>query len=303
MIKHLIQTNDLSIQEINIIVEKTIEYFNKNTFSDILNKHIIVTFFLEPSTRTMLSFNMAAQRLGANIVNIEATKSSLTKGEDIIDTISTIDAMKPSALIMRSNLNDINHLTQYCESCSLINAGSGTAEHPTQALLDMATIIFYKEKISNLNIAICGDTLHSRVARSAIKLFSIFGANITIISPSHLSLQLTEINNIPNIKILHKISSDILHAQDVLMSLRIQKERGGSQNSSYIEDFCITEKIVAMLNKNAIIMHPGPVNKNIDISEEALKDPRVVIKTQVTMGLFLRQALLQYIVKPESFKN
>ncbi|CAK8163569.1 Aspartate carbamoyltransferase [Candidatus Xenohaliotis californiensis] len=309
---HFLSIKDLSKKDINNLVVKAIQYYHDNQFEPILTDKIIINLFLEPSTRTLTSFSIAAYKLGANVINFNPSTSSLQKDESIVDTIQSIAAMDPDMLIIRSSENDLSKITsKYCHNFSVINAGSGTTNHPTQALLDLATIMLYKKNIKNLNVAICGNTLLSRVANSNINLLSMFGANITIISPPALTTK----NITENITVAHHLNPNLIAEQDVLMILRPQEERMMILEPQYNKERIkahiysskkdlykklkinqITPTTLLNLKKDAIIMHPGPVNKNVEVMESVLSDDRVVINNQVKMGVCMRKAILKHIL-------
>ena len=288
--------DDLSAKDIHSIAELAIKF--KKSKKRILGKQTknIFNLFLEPSTRTTISFELAAKNLGYNSVNINFEKSSLSKGETFNDTMDTLMSMKPDALVIRdkNNFSPMNIAKK--SNVPVINAGDGTNEHPTQALLDYCVIkeIFKKKKIK---IGICGDIKHSRVAHSNIKLLSKMGYQIHIISPTYF-LNRNELIKI-NDKIKFHKNLNYLEKLDVLMMLRVQKERipKGAKNmmKSFKKEFCLQNN--HLLNK-PYLMHPGPVNRNIEISDEVLDNyPKSLILKQVEMGVYLRMACLHYILK------
>ncbi len=294
--KKITSIDDLTAKDIQSIADQAIKFKKSDkNFAEKKTKNIF-NLFLEPSTRTTVSFELAAKKLGYNLININFEKSSLSKGETFNDTMDTIISMKPDALIIRDKSNFSPRKIEKKNKIPVINAGDGTNEHPTQALLDYCVIkeIFKNKKIK---IGICGDIKHSRVAHSNIKLFSKLGHDIHIIAPSYF-LNKNEIVKMNNKIFFHKDFNSVGEL-DILMMLRVQKERirKGAKNmiSSFKKDFCLQNK---HLLKKPYLMHPGPVNRNIEISDEVLDNyPKTLILKQVEMGVYLRMACLKYILK------
>ncbi len=294
--KKITSIDDLSAKDIQSIAEQAIKFKkSKKNYTRKVSKNIF-NLFLEPSTRTTISFELAARKLGHNSININFEKSSLSKGESFNDTMDTLISMKPDALIIRDKNNFSPREIEKKNKIPVINAGDGTNEHPTQALLDYCVIkeIFKNKKIK---IGICGDIKHSRVAHSNIKLLSKLGYQIHIIAPSYF-LDKGGIENINNKIIFHESLNSVKNL-DILMMLRVQKERirknAKNMMSSFKKDFCLQNK--HLLNK-PYLMHPGPVNRNIEISDDVLNNyPNSLILRQVEMGVYLRMACLKYILK------
>ncbi len=301
--KDLISIDQLSIQEINEIHQEA-ENFLKNphkNYSDLSGK-ILVNFFFENSTRTRTSFEIAAKRLGAEIVNIDISLSSLKKGESIIDTAKTINAMNPDFVAIRHNASGIASLLKKYISASLINAGDGTNEHPSQALLDSFVIKQHKKNLKNLKIVICGDVLHSRVARSNIKLLKKFGAEIRVVTPTTLITHGYKIwlKENWNIGVFESLAEGVVGA-DVVMMLRIQQERMLgcyiTSLSEYFKLFGLTHEKLK-LAPNALVLHPGPINREVEISSALADDKKIsLILEQVEAGVAVRQALLKFLNK------
>jgi aspartate carbamoyltransferase catalytic subunit len=294
--KKITSIDDLSVKDITLIAEQAIKFQNAKKLNLVKNPKNIFNLFLEPSTRTTISFELAAKNLGHNLININFDKSSLSKGETFMDTMGTIISMKPDALIIRDKNNFSPQEISKNINIPVINAGDGTNEHPTQALLDYCVIksIFKNKKIS---IGICGDIKHSRVAHSNIKLLTRLGYKIHLIAPNYFlnKSEITKIN--PEIK-FHKDLKNI-NGIDILMMLRVQKERiprgGKNMMDSFKKDFCLQS---SHLSSKPFLMHPGPVNRNIEISDEVLDNyPKSLILTQVEMGVYLRMACLRYLLK------
>ncbi len=256
----------------------------------------IINLFFEPSTRTRSSFELAAKRLSADIVNFSLQTSSVVKGESLKDTVLNLEAMNPDALVIRHSCAGAPHfVATFCRS-HVINAGDGSHEHPTQALLDAFTIRQYKKNFHNLQVVIVGDILHSRVARSNIFLLRKLGASITLVGPP--SLLPREFENF-GVKVDYDFDR-ALEGADVIMMLRIQRER---QKASYFPSlreyrnlFCLTRERYRRANKDAIIMHPGPINRGVEISSEMADSLKSVILKQVENGIAIRMAVLYLLL-------
>ena len=294
--KKITSIDDLSVKDITLIAEQAIKFQNSKKVKLAKNPKNIFNLFLEPSTRTTVSFELAAKKLGHNSININFDKSSLSKGETFNDTMNTLISMKPDALIIRDKNDFSPQKISNNIDIPIINAGDGTNEHPTQALLDYCVIksIFKNKKVS---VAICGDIKHSRVAHSNIKLLTKLGYEIHLIAPSYF-INKSETKKINPKITFHKNLKDI-NGIDVLMMLRVQKERipRGGRNiiDSFKKDFCLQS---GHLTTKPFLMHPGPVNRNIEISDEVLDNyPKSLILTQVEMGVYLRMACLKYLLK------
>ena len=297
--KHILSIKDLSIKDINNILAKAEKFLNKknkkkNSFS---NKNIINLFF-EDSTRTLTSFELAGKQLGASVINMSIATSSIKKGETLIDTAMTLNAMDPDILIVRHNMSGVPYLLSEKVNCSVINAGDGSNEHPTQALLDALTIKRHKKKISGLEVAILGDVLHSRVARSNIYLLNKLGAEVRIICPPTLLP--------PNIEDLgvkvFKNLEDGLNNVDIIMVLRIQKERmSGSfvpSEKEFFRFWGLDRKKLNNAKKNALVMHPGPINRGIEIDSDVADDiGRSLILEQVRLGVAIRMSIIDELLK------
>ncbi|QGR02499.1 aspartate carbamoyltransferase catalytic subunit [Ehrlichia ruminantium] len=291
----LLEVNDLSSYDIESIFKIAIQHFNDNNINNnSLHKKIIVNLFFESSTRTLSSFEIAAKSLGAHTITINTSTSSINKGESIIDTVLNIHAMNPDLIIIRSQYSQfIKKISEYLPSCCIINAGDGHHEHPTQALIDYCTIRYIKDNIHNLNISICGDILHSRVARSNIRLLSRYGANISIVASPTLACNLRGIS-----RIHHNFIEGIRDA-DVIMLLRLQKERMTnfiiSSKEEYAHTYMLNSNNLSYTRPDVIIMHPGPANKGTEISHHVAEKHSIIL-LQVKMGVAVRKALLQYLL-------
>ena len=307
MIKNLISIDDLSLEEVNQIHDLAKEFFlinwqsSQKLSSKNLSKKLLVNFFFENSTRTRTSFEIAAKRLDIEVINIDISLSSLKKGESIIDTAKTIDAMRPDFVAIRHNSSGIVALLKQYISASLINAGDGTNEHPSQALLDSFVIKQHKKTLENLKIAICGDVLHSRVARSNIKLLSKYGAEIRVITPPTLITcdYKNWLKEKWNIEVYESLEEGIKNV-DVIMMLRIQQERMlGCYIPSlgeYFKLFGLTHDKLKLAKKDVLVLHPGPINREVEISSKLADDKNFsLILQQVEVGVAVREALLCFL--------
>ena len=299
--KDLISIDQLSLAQINEIHQGAEKYFQKSdNFNQNLSGKILLNFFFENSTRTRTSFEVAAKRLGAEVVNIDISLSSLKKGESIVDTAKTINAMRPDFVAIRHNSSGMVQLLKQHIEASLINAGDGTNEHPSQALLDSFVIKQHKKTLENLKIAICGDVLHSRVARSNIKLLKKFNCKINVITPP--TLMPCDYKNWLkekwDIEVFNNLEEGIVGA-DVIMMLRIQQERmAGCYIPSLNEYFKIfgLDHQKLKLSKNALVLHPGPINRDVEISSKLADDKNVsLILEQVEAGVAIRQSILEFL--------
>lgn len=298
--KNLISVDQLSVLQIQEIHKKALKYFEDKKFHKELLGKILVNFFFENSTRTRLSFEIAAKKMGMEVVNIDISLSSLKKGETILDMARTVNAMNPDFIAVRHNSSGVVNLLKNEFDGFLINAGDGTNEHPTQALLDSFVIMQKKGKIAGLKIAICGDIIHSRVARSNIKLLHKMGAKIILISPPTLINKGFEDEMTKNFDAeIHTSLENGIKDVDVVMLLRIQQERMSgcyiSSLSEYFKFYGLNHEKFAFAKKDAIILHPGPINRGVEISEQLADDlEKNVILTQVSAGVAIRQALFSY---------
>jgi len=296
--KDLLGIKDLSKEEILEVLDTAKEMkkiLNGEKYSQILKGKTVVTIFFEPSTRTRLSFEMAAKYLGAHYGNIEVATSSVAKGESLIDTIRTVEMMKADVIITRHNMSGAPHLMAKYTNASIINAGDGINEHPTQALLDMMTIREKKKSFEGLKVAIIGDIMHSRVARSNIWGLKKMGAEVRVAGPS--TLMPPQIEKM-GVKAYYNVEEAIKDA-DVVMGLRIQLERQKSglfpSIDEYREYFGINKERIKLAKPDAILMHPGPINRNVEVTSEAANAEYSVIEEQVTNGVAVRMALLKIL--------
>ena len=266
--------------------------------SDQLRGRMIVNLFFEASTRTRTSFEIAAKRLGADAISITATGSSVSKGESLVDTLNTLNAMHPDAIVMRHAASGAPHfLARHLVETPIINAGDGTHEHPTQALLDARTILDRRPTLEGLRVAIIGDIAHSRVARSNMYLLSKFGAQIVLCGPA--TLLPPELSQLASgISLTHKIE-DAIRGADVIMMLRVQLERQhepGFSANEYFQFYGLRLEHMSLAKPDAIVMHPGPINRGREISSEVADSQRSVILNQVENGIAVRMAVLERIL-------
>jgi aspartate carbamoyltransferase catalytic subunit len=292
---------ELSREEIESILTRAKDYqpLPNQTFRrlDILKGKMIVNLFFEASTRTRTSFEIAAKRLGADAISITASGSSVSKGESLVDTLNTLVAMRPDAIVMRHSASGAPHFLARHLPTPIINAGDGTHEHPTQALLDARTILDYRKSLEGLRVAIIGDIAHSRVARSNIYLLSKFGVDIVLCGPAPLVPQ--ELAKIaPGVRLSHDIREAIKDA-DVIMMLRVQLERqheAAFPAGEYFQFFGLRLEHLELAKPNAIVMHPGPINRGREIASEVADSHVSVILNQVENGVAVRMAVLERIL-------
>jgi aspartate carbamoyltransferase catalytic subunit len=259
----------------------------------------VINLFFEASTRTRTSFELAGKRLSADVVNISASTSSVTKGETLLDTVQTLQAMHPDVVVIRHGASGAAHYAAERVRCSVVNAGDGTHEHPTQALLDAFTIRRAKGTLSNLVVTICGDVAHSRVARSNALLLRLFGTEVRVVGPR--TLMPAEAETL-GVKVFDRLEP-ALEGADVVMVLRIQRERleGALLPSmrEYSKTFGIGPRTLAYAKPDAIVMHPGPMNRGVEIDPAIADHERSVILDQVEAGLAVRMAVL-YLLAGEA---
>ena len=298
--RHLLGLEGVPREEIVAILD-TAASFKEISERDIkkvpaLRGKTIINLFYEASTRTRTSFEIAAKRLSADTVNISASSSSVTKGETLADTARNLEAMRPDAIVVRHPTSGACSFLARHVGCPILNAGDGCHEHPTQALLDCLTIRERRGEIAGLTVAIVGDLLHSRVGRSNVHALRTLGARVrlvgppTLLPPEFASLGVE----------LHSRLADGVRDADVIMMLRIQRERQGANFfpslDEYSHYYCLTEDVVHLARSEVIILHPGPLNRGLEIASAVADGPYSVIMNQVTNGLAVRMALLYLLV-------
>jgi aspartate carbamoyltransferase catalytic subunit len=298
--RHLLGIQNLDVTDILAVLD-TAESLSEISTREVkkvptLRGKTIVNLFFEPSTRTRSSFELAAKRLSADIINFSLQTSSIIKGESLKDTVLSLEAMNPDALIIRHSCSGAPHFVSTFCSSHVINAGDGSHEHPTQALLDAFTIRQIKKNFKNLRVVIVGDILHSRVARSNVFLLNKLGAQVSLVGPP--SLLPAEFKNFgPDIS--HNLDESLAGA-DVIMMLRIQAERQKANYFPSIREYrnlyCLTERRFRLAKKDAIIMHPGPINRGVEISSEMADSVKSVILKQVENGIAIRMAILYLLL-------
>ena len=294
--KDLLGLYDLSAEEIAFILDTAAEFkkVSERRVKKVpaLRGKTVVNFFVEPSTRTRVSFELAEQRLSADIVNMQAQASSLLKGETLLDTVKNIEALQVDLVVMRHSAPGAQNFIAKNLRCGVVNAGDGAHEHPTQALLDLFTI---REKLGGfkgLNVSIIGDILHSRVARSNIWGLLKLGAKVTVAGPSTLvPREFEEVG----VRVCHNLKEAVTGA-DVVNMLRIQHERQNSgffpSIGEYAANFGIKSSMMEWMKPDVLIMHPGPINRDIELAGDVADGPNSVILEQVTNGLAVRMAVL-----------
>jgi len=290
--KHLTNTRDLSSQEVKDIFTRAKALKVSQQENTLANK-LIITIFFENSTRTRSSFEIAAKRLGATVVSLDVSRSSASKGETLFDTAANLDAMDPDAIIVRHKDSGVPKILSNYVNCPILNAGDGAHAHPSQALLDLFTIKehYNFSEVKGKKIAIVGDIKNSRVANSNIELLNRFGLEVILVAPPHFMPPSTGLRK------THKLE-DIIDEVDIIMSLRTQTERHTNQSyaslKDYASDFCVTASLIGA--RDILLLHPGPVNRNIDIDDEMLDDKRCKVLTQVKNGVYIRMAILEKLI-------
>jgi aspartate carbamoyltransferase catalytic subunit len=299
--RNLLGIEGLSREEISGLLDLAEEFVELNRQVEkkrtTLRGRTQINLFFEVSTRTQASFELAGKRLGADVMNMSASSSSMRKGETLIDTAITLNAMHPDIIIVRHHASGAVELLARKVDCSVVNAGDGAHEHPTQALLDALTIRRNKGRLEGLTVAICGDILHSRVARSNIILLNCMGARVRVVAPS--TLLPTGMERF-GVDVAHDMREG-LDGADIVMMLRLQRERmNGSyvpSTSEYFHYFGLDEKKLAYAKPNALVMHPGPMNRGVEIDSIVADGAQSLIREQVEMGVAVRMAVLEALAR------
>ena len=299
--RHLLGIAGLSASDITGLLDLAEEYVELNRQVD--KKHTSlrgrtqVNLFFEASTRTQSSFELAGKRLGADVMNMSVSSSSIRKGETLIDTAATLNAMHPDILVVRHHASGAVELLARKVDGSVVNAGDGSHEHPTQALLDALTIRRNKGRLEGLLVAICGDVLHSRVARSNIILLNAMGARVRVVGPSTLLPSGIERMGVE----VARNMRDGLNGADIVMMLRLQRERmNGSfvpSSQEYFQYFGLDQQKLAYAKPDALVMHPGPMNRGVEIDSIVADGARSLIREQVEMGVAVRMAVLEALAR------
>ena len=294
---HLLGIGELSPLDIENLLDRANAWADRNALPD--NKHAIlrgrtqINLFFEASTRTQSSLEIAGKRLGADVMNMSVGSSSVKKGETMLDTAATLNAMHPDILVVRHHASGAVHLLAQKVGCSVINAGDGAHEHPTQALLDALTIRRHKGRIARLTVAICGDVAHSRVARSNILLLNALGARVRVIAPLTLLPAGIERLGVEVFTDMREGLKDV----DIVMMLRLQRERMAASYvpsvREYFRFYGLDEEKLSIARPDALVMHPGPMNRGVEIDSGIADGPRSLIGEQVEMGVAVRMAVLE----------
>jgi aspartate carbamoyltransferase catalytic subunit len=300
--RHLLQIEGMERPEIGALLDLAESYVLLNrtgkTPRDLLRGRTLINLFFEDSTRTRTSFELAGKRLGADVLNMSVSTSSVNKGETLLDTAATLNAMHCDLLVVRHDQSGAPHLLAQKVEASVVNAGDGTHEHPTQALLDALTIRRRRGRVEGLTVAICGDVMHSRVARSNIHLLLVMGARVRVIGPP--TLLPTEIERL-GVEVFHDMQAG-LAAVDVVMMLRLQRERMAKglvpSAREFFRFYGLDQEKLAVAAPDALVMHPGPMNRGVEIASDVADDPvRSVIREQVEMGVAVRMAVLDRLTR------
>lgn len=299
--RHLIGIKGLTEQDITFLLDKADEAVKisrqREKKTSTLRGLTQINLFFEASTRTQASFELAGKRLGADVMNMSVGNSSVKKGETLIDTAMTLNAMRPDVLVVRHSSAGAAALLSQKVACSVVNAGDGQHEHPTQALLDALTIRRNKGRLEGLVVAICGDVMHSRVARSNILLLNTMGARVRVVAPSTLLPAGIERMGV-------EVARDMregLDGADIVMMLRLQRERmNGSfvpSSAEYFNYFGLDQKKLSYAKPDALVMHPGPMNRGVEIDSIVADGAQSVIREQVEMGVAVRMAVLEALAR------
>ena len=288
--QHLVDVDSWTTDEIIKVLDDAAS-FKKQLPPKLLDNKLLITLFFEPSTRTRSSFEVAAKRLGASVVHLDPSRSSAKKGESLEDTFMNLCAMEPDGVIIRHSQNATARELANLNLTPVINAGTGNSAHPTQGLLDLFTIReHFNSDIEGKRVTIVGDIANSRVASSDIRLFTKMGLDITLVAPKEFMPE-TSLKNTQNLE-------EVLDETDILISLRAQLERHKKpifdDYSEYAKHYCITQDMIE--KRDIVVMHPGPVMRNIDISNEVLASSQSLVMEQVKNGVFVRMAVLKHLL-------
>jgi len=299
-VKHILGAQDLSREDIETILDSALSFRELSTRpikkAPALRGKTVINLFFEPSTRTRTSFEIAGKRLSADVINIAGSSSSTVKGENLIDSARVLEAMNPDILVVRHSSSGAAHLISQHVDCPVINAGDGAHEHPTQALLDLMTLRDHKNSLDGLNVVIVGDIANSRVARSNIHAMKTMGMSVTVVAPPTLLPSKIEEMGV-------SVSYDLeasLKTADAVMMLRIQSERQDRSPfpnlREYANLFCLTYDKLRGSKEDLLVIHPGPVNRGVEIALDVMEGPRSVILNQVTNGVAVRMALMYLLL-------
>ena len=296
--RHLLGIEGLNRLDIECLLNRADEFVTAKTYEKTLTGKTLINLFFENSTRTQGSFEISAKRLGADVVNMSVQSSSVKKGETLVDTAMTLNAMSPDLLVIRHGASGGVRLLSRKVDCAVVNAGDGTHEHPTQALLDALTIRRRKGRIEGLKIAICGDILHSRVARSNTMLLHQMGAEVRLVGPPTLLPAGTETWGAAS---TYTDMSEGITGCDVVMMLRLQLERMSGlylpSKREFFQLYGLDEAKLEHAKPDALIMHPGPMNRGVEIDSSITESPNSTITEQVSMGVYVRMAVLETLAR------
>jgi aspartate carbamoyltransferase catalytic subunit len=300
--RHLLGIEDLSAEDIDAVLDRAVHWHElgrtQERKTSVLKGRTVINLFFEASTRTRISFEAAGKRLGADVVNVSQSGSSVSKGETLLDTARNLEAMRADAIVIRHSSSGAPDFLAKRLPCAVINAGDGAHEHPTQALLDAFTIKRAKGRLEGLVVAICGDITHSRVARSNAILLGKKGAEVRFAAPrTMMPVHAETIGS--SVKVMPRLE-DAVEGADVVMMLRIQTERlAGAMMSTtreYSRTFGLGTAMLARAKPDAIVMHPGPINRGVELSQEVADGARSVILDQVEAGVSVRMAVLELLL-------
>jgi aspartate carbamoyltransferase catalytic subunit len=300
--RHLLGIAELSRDDMLLVLDAAERWFamprDEVKNARVLHGRTVINLFFESSTRTRTSFEVAGKRLGADVVNVSAQTSSVTKGETLLDTVRNLEALRADAIVLRHPASGAAEFVSRGTDASIVNAGDGAHEHPTQALLDAFTIRRHKNRLAGLAVAICGDILHSRVARSNALLLGALGAEVRLCGPRTLLPREAEALG-PTVRVFDRMD-DAVTGADVIMMLRIQTERlAGAMipsNREYARTFGLSQRVLALAKPDALVMHPGPINRGVEIDPRIADGDRSVILDQVESGVAVRMAVLSSVV-------
>lgn len=297
-LQHLLGIEGLNRLDIEFLLDRANEFVETPAPEQSLKGKTLINLFFENSTRTQSSFDISAKRLGADVVNMSVQSSSVKKGETIVDTAMTLNAMQPDLLVIRHGSSGAVRLLSRKVDCAVVNAGDGTHEHPTQALLDALTIRRRKGRIEGLKVAICGDILHSRVARSNAMLLHLMGAEVRLVAPPTLMPPGTETWGAHS---THTNMIEGISGCDVVMMLRLQLERMHGlylpSKREFFQLYGLDQEKLSHAAPDALIMHPGPMNRGVEIDSAITESANSTITEQVSMGVFVRMAVLDALAK------
>ncbi|WP_394821096.1 aspartate carbamoyltransferase catalytic subunit [Pendulispora albinea] len=299
--RHLLGIDGLSEQDITSLLDEAERYFGPHdpiATRNVLRGKTVLNVFFESSTRTRTSFELAGKRLGADVINIAASSSSVTKGETLLDTVKNVEAMQSDAIVLRHSASGAPHFIARHTGASIVNAGDGSHEHPTQALLDAFTIRKRLGKLAGLTVVVCGDILHSRVARSNALLLGTFGTEVRLCGPRTMMPREPNVLG-PTVRVFDRFD-DAIEGADVVMMLRIQNERlGGTMMSTtreYSRTFGLNPRRLRLAKPGALVMHPGPINRGVELDNAVADGTQSVILDQVEAGVAVRCAVLARVL-------